>query len=169
VALVAAPEEISENDYFNRLDWTAPSLTLCAGGVQDPQNLGAICRSLAAFGHHHLWLPTKGTAPFTETTLNVSRGGLLSLCTTRLENLPAAISRFKDKGGHVIGADPEGAALKAQTLTGPTLLVMGAEHEGLGKLKQQCSEVFAIPLPGPVGSLNVSASAAVFLMLLGGK
>lgn len=157
----------TEKDFFEGTDFKRPFLVVCPAGVQDPQNLGAVCRSVAAFGHTHLWLPAKGGAPLNQTVLNVSRGGLLSLEVTVLEDLSGAVSRFRDKGGVVLAADTSGEPLERRALNGPTLLLVGAEGEGLSpRLLAQATEVLSIPLAGVVDSLNVSAATAVLLWAL---
>ena len=78
--------------------------------------------------------------------------------------LPAAVSRLRDAGVHVVGLDGAAATslYDVAGADGPVCLVLGAEGRGLSRLvRERCDEVVAIPMRGRLGSLNVSAAAAL--------
>ena len=58
----------------------------------------------------------------------------------------------------------DGVDYYAANMTGPIVLVIGAEGKGVGRLvKQKCDDVISIPMNGGVNSLNASAAGAVLM------
>ena len=86
-----------------------------------------------------------------------SPAALFDVCT-RLRSMLPALS--------VVGAGaPDGTAVEACNLTGPLVVVMGNEADGLSAAYQQHCDVIAhIPMHGRAAdSLNVAAAAAILL------
>jgi 23S rRNA (guanosine2251-2'-O)-methyltransferase len=80
-----------------------------------------------------------------------------------------SLTRFLDDaratGAQVVGLSPEGAAaLDELDLSGPVVIVIGAEHEGLASaVRKRCTSFVRLTLAGPVASLNASVAAGVAL------
>lgn len=131
--------------------------------IQDPQNLGAILRTVEAAGAHGLILPRDRAAGVTPAAVRASAGAAEHLAVARVTNLAAFLDWVKSQGMWVVGADPTGERLLHEVdLTGPLALTIGAEERGLRPLtKSRCDFRVRIPIRGNVASLNASAAAAI--------
>lgn len=134
-------------------------------GIEDPQNLGAIARSALLAGCTGLVVPERGTAAIGAGATKASSGAFSLLPVAQVASLPTALATLKREGVWLLGADANGGKAPWKLdLTGAVCLVLGSEHDGLGK---QTLEVLdgrvCIPTPGGDLSLNVSAAAAAIL------
>ena len=143
----------------------AAPLVALLDGVTDVRNFGAIARSAECAGAHALVLPAKGAAPINADALKTSSGALSRIPVCRTPNLPSAIYYLKDSGLQLVAVtEKAGALLYDCDFRLPTALVMGAEDAGISKtVLKLCDRQARIPLQGAIGSLNVSAAAAVAL------
>ncbi len=141
------------------------ALVLVLDGVQDPRNLGAICRSAEAAGAAGVVIPTRRAAGITAAACKASAGAVEHLPVARIANLERWLARAKDDGAWVYGADASAPdAYTAADLTGKVVLVLGGEGKGLRRLvAERCDVVVSIPLAGEIASLNVSAAASILL------
>ncbi|MGZ4199055.1 MAG: 23S rRNA (guanosine(2251)-2'-O)-methyltransferase RlmB [Thermoleophilia bacterium] len=133
--------------------------------VTDPRNLGAIARSALAAGAGGLALPRHRAAAVTPAAVKASAGATEHLDIAHVTNVATFLGECQQAGHWVYGAAGDVARLyDALDLTGKVTLVFGAEGRGLRPLvRRACDELAAIPMQGPVGSLNVSVAAALFL------
>jgi 23S rRNA (guanosine2251-2'-O)-methyltransferase len=133
--------------------------------VQDPQNVGAVIRTAEAVGAAGLVLPERRSAEVTPAVCKASAGGVEHLRIARVRNLADFLTDAKGAGAWVYGAAAEGAVPYDQPdYAGGVVLVLGAEGRGLRpRVASTCDALVALPLPGKVGSLNVSAAAAALL------
>jgi 23S rRNA (guanosine2251-2'-O)-methyltransferase len=132
-------------------------------GVTDPGNLGAIVRTAAAFGAAVV-LPERHAAPLSETVAKASAGAVERVRVTRVGNTVQFLTRAKDAGFWVFGADADGEKIWGVDLTGDIVLCLGAEGTGLRRLtREACDRVVGIPLLPGSGSLNVGVAAALIL------
>ncbi|HZM29612.1 MAG TPA: 23S rRNA (guanosine(2251)-2'-O)-methyltransferase RlmB [Acidimicrobiales bacterium] len=133
-------------------------------GVTDPGNLGAILRSAEGAGVTGAILPRHRAVHVTPAATKAAAGAIEHVPIAVVGGLPAALSRLADAGVHVVGLDgaADATIYDVAAPEGPICLVLGAEGRGLSRLvKERCDEVVAIPLRGRLGSLNVSAAAAL--------
>ncbi|HET6949570.1 MAG TPA: 23S rRNA (guanosine(2251)-2'-O)-methyltransferase RlmB [Acidimicrobiales bacterium] len=133
-------------------------------GVTDPGNLGAILRSAECAGVTGALLPRHRAVHVTPAATKAAAGAIEHVPLAVVGGLPAALADLRRAGVHVVGLD--GAATTSLYEMaggdGPLCLVLGAEGRGLSRLvRERCDEVVAIPLRGHLGSLNVSAAAAL--------
>jgi 23S rRNA (guanosine2251-2'-O)-methyltransferase len=142
-----------------------PGFLVVLDGVQDPQNLGAIVRTVGAAGAHGLILPRDRAASVTPAAVRASAGATEHVSIARVTNLATFLAWVKGEGFWVVGADANaGRDLYTADLTIPLALVIGSEERGLRPLvKSRCDVSVKIPLRGKVASLNASAAAAVCL------
>jgi 23S rRNA (guanosine2251-2'-O)-methyltransferase len=142
----------------------APIL-LALDQVQDVHNIGSIVRSSVALGSEGLILCRHGAAKLSPAAVRVSAGASEHANVARVTNLARALEELREKGFRAIGLDGSADRLIGEIdLTGPVVFVMGSEGSGLRRLvARACDELAAIPLDGPVSSLNVSVAAAIAL------
>jgi 23S rRNA (guanosine2251-2'-O)-methyltransferase len=164
VLALAAP--LPEADVDDLLTGTPrrPPFLVALDGVTDPGNLGAVLRSAECAGATGVVLPRHRAVHVTPAATKAAAGAIEHLPIALAGGLPAAIARMRDAGVHVVGLD--GAAPTSlydlQGGDGPVCLVLGAEGRGLSRLvRERCDQVVAIPMRGRLGSLNVSAAAAL--------
>jgi 23S rRNA (guanosine2251-2'-O)-methyltransferase len=145
---------------------TSPDpLIVALDQVQDPQNLGAICRSAECAGASGVVIPERRSAEVTAAVCKASAGAVEHLPVARVRNLTVFLSVAKAAGAWCFGADRDGAtAYDAVDYSGGVVLVLGSEGRGLRpRVAGACDALVAIPLRGRVDSLSVSAAAAVLL------
>lgn len=133
--------------------------------VTDPQNVGAILRSAAAFGAVGVVLQDRHAPKLAGALAKAAAGAVDQIPTARVVNLSRALEELTELGWRAIGMDGSADTTLAQVLDGaPTVIVMGSEGEGLRRLvAEHCDQLAKIPMPGGFESLNVSAAAAVAL------
>jgi 23S rRNA (guanosine2251-2'-O)-methyltransferase len=144
---------------------TPPALLVALDNISDPRNLGAIVRSVAAFGGHGVLIPQRRSASVTAVAWRTSAGAAARLRVARAPNLTRALTNWAESGLRVIGLDADGdTALDDLDGTDPLVVVVGSEGKGLSRLvRQTCDEVVSIPMAGRTESLNASVAAGVVL------
>ncbi|GGA62840.1 23S rRNA (guanosine(2251)-2'-O)-methyltransferase RlmB [Pseudoclavibacter endophyticus] len=141
-------------------------LVVALDGVTDPRNLGAIIRSVAAFGGHGVVVPQRRSAGVTASAWKTSAGAVSRLPVAMAANLVATIKAYKAAGLFVIGLDGDGdMSLPGLDLaTSPLLVVVGSEGKGLSRLvTEQCDAIVSIPIDRATESLNAGIAASVTL------
>ena len=133
--------------------------------VTDPQNVGAMLRSAAAFGAMGVILQDRHAPRFTGALAKAAAGAVDRTPVARVVNLSRALDALTGAGWRAVGLAGDAERTLGEVLDGsPTVLVMGSEGEGLRRLvADHCDELARIPMPGGFESLNVSAAAAVAL------
>lgn len=133
--------------------------------VQDPRNLGAVCRSAEFAGAAGVIVPERRSATVTAVVCKTSAGAVEHIPVAHVRNLADWLAAAKDAGFWIWGADAEAEATPwSVDLTGPTVLVMGGEGKGLRpRVASSCDGLIGLPQRGQIDSLNVSAAAAALL------
>jgi len=141
------------------------ALVVALDQVQDPRNFGAICRSAEAAGAAGVVIPDRRAASVTAAAAKASAGAVEHLPVARVRNLADWLAASRDEGAWIYGADAAAeASYSTLDLSGKVVLVMGGEGGGLRpRVASGCDALVRIPTTGKVGSLNVSAAAAVLL------
>lgn len=142
-----------------------PPLIVILDGVEDPNNVGAILRSINAAGATGLVRQTRRAAALDGGAAKASAGAVHHVPVCDVVNIARAIEELKDLGVWTVGLDASADLHYDDVdLTLPTALVVGAEGSGLRRLvRERCDRLASIPMRGQVGSLNVSVAAAVLL------
>jgi 23S rRNA (guanosine2251-2'-O)-methyltransferase len=143
----------------------ADALIVALDQVQDPRNLGAVCRSAETAGAAGVVIPERRAAMVTPVVCKTSAGAVEHLEVAHVRNLADWLAAAKEAGFWIWGADADGSqAPWAVDLTGPTVLVLGGEGKGLRpRVASSCDGLVALPRLGRVESLNVSAAATALL------
>jgi 23S rRNA (guanosine2251-2'-O)-methyltransferase len=141
-----------------------PPFLVALDGVTDPGNLGAVLRSAECAGVTGAILPRHRAVHVTPAATKAAAGAVEHVPMAVVGGLPSAIAELRRSGVHVVGLD--GAAPQSlydvAGADGPICLVLGAEGRGLSRLvRERCDQVVSIPMAGALGSLNVSAAAAL--------
>jgi 23S rRNA (guanosine2251-2'-O)-methyltransferase len=156
--------------------------------VQDPQNLGSICRTAECTGAAGVVIPERRAAEVTPAVCKASAGAVEHLLVARVRNMADFLAEAREAGCWCYGAsgDEDGAGLEPGKAGGRTrpgrgarapipydapdyagagvVLVLGSEGSGLRpRVAGACDELIALPLLGRIESLGVSAAAAAIL------
>jgi 23S rRNA (guanosine2251-2'-O)-methyltransferase len=166
IALQVPPYDYAHpDDLLVRTSDSSPALLVALDNISDPRNLGAIVRSVAAFGGHGVLIPQRRSASVTAVAWRTSAGAAARIRVARAPNLTRALKGWADRGLRVIGLDAGGdTALDDLDGTDPLVVVVGSEGKGLSRLvRETCDEVVSIPMAGDTESLNASVAAGVVL------
>ncbi|KUN37426.1 RNA methyltransferase [Streptomyces longwoodensis] len=141
-------------------------LIVALDGVTDPRNLGAVVRSVSAFGGHGVVVPERRAAGMTAGAWKTSAGTAARTPVARATNLTRALEAYKKAGVVVVGlaADGEVDLGELDALGGPVVIVVGSEGKGLSRLVgETCDYRVRIPMPGGAESLNAGVAAGIVL------
>ena len=143
----------------------ARGLLVLLDQVADPQNVGAVMRSAAAFGARGLILQDRRAPPLSGVLAKAAAGAVDRIACARVVNLSRALETLEAAGWRAVGLDTEAEAALADVVDAtPTVLVLGSEGEGLRRLvSEHCDVLARIPMPGGFESLNVASAATVAL------
>jgi 23S rRNA (guanosine2251-2'-O)-methyltransferase len=144
----------------------ADALVIALDQVQDPHNLGAVCRSAEAAGASGVVIPERRAAAVSGAVCKASAGAVEHVQLARVRNLADWLGEAKlIEGLWVYGAEAGAAGPYSQVdMTGPVVLVLGSEGKGIRpRVADACDALVSIPVRGRTASLNVSAAAAVLL------
>ncbi|MFI0983355.1 23S rRNA (guanosine(2251)-2'-O)-methyltransferase RlmB [Streptomyces sp. NPDC021093] len=158
----AHPEDLVAAAYDNH----ETPMIVALDGVTDPRNLGAIIRSVNAFGGHGVVVPERRAAGMTAGAWKSSAGTAARTPVSRVTNLTRALEEYKKAGITVVGlaADGEHKVEDLEQLGGPVVIVIGGEGKGLGRLVgETCDYRVRISMPGGAESLNAGVAAGIVL------
>lgn len=141
-------------------------LLVALDGVTDPRNLGAIIRSVAAFGGQGVIVPQRRSVGVNAAAWKTSAGAAARVPVAMAANLTQTIKALKERGVFVVGLDGDGdVSLPGLELAErPLVLVIGSEGKGLSRLvTENCDAVVSIPISSATESLNAGIAASVTL------
>ncbi len=142
-----------------------PPLLLVLDGVTDPHNLGACLRSADAAGALAVIVPKDKSATLTPAVRKVACGAAEVIPLVAVTNLARTLEKLQQRGLWVVGTAGEAEMdLYEHDMTGPTILIMGAEGKGMRRLtREHCDYLVKLPMAGSVSSLNVSVATGICL------
>ena len=141
-------------------------LFVALDGVTDPRNLGAIIRSVAAFGGQGVVVPQRRSVGLNSAAWKTSAGAAARVPVAMASNLTQTIKEFKKRGVFIIGLDGDGdTQLPGLELADrPLMLVTGSEGKGLSRLvTEHCDAVVSIPISAATESLNAGIATSISL------
>lgn len=145
-------------------DRNEPPFIVLLDELEDPHNLGAILRTADAAGVNGVLIPKHRSCPLSATVAKTSAGAVEHVPVARVGNLVQTIKKLKQEGLWVAAADMDGKDYYDTDLTGPLLLIIGSEGQGVGRLvKEQCDFVVRIPMVGKINSLNASVAGSILM------
>lgn len=166
VAEVSPSQVWGENMLEELLERTEGSpLILVLDGVTDPHNLGACLRTADAAGATAVIVPKDKSATLTPVVRKVACGAAEVIPLIAVTNLARTLEKLQQRGFWVVGTAGEAEQeLYQQDMTGPIVLIMGAEGKGMRRLtREHCDFLVKLPMAGSVSSLNVSVATGVCL------
>ena len=168
VARLAAAGFCELTDLLAAVNNAPLPLIVALDQVQDPGNVGTLCRTLYALGGAGLLLPRHNSAYLGPAAQRAAAGALERLPVAKVTNLGHALDSAEEAGLNIYGAGggPGTMDAFAVPLRLPAVLVLGNEDKGLrpGVLKR-CGAVLRIPQARPFDSLNVAQAGAILLGL----
>ena len=139
-------------------------------GITDPHNLGAIIRSAECAGAHGVIIPSRRAVGLTPSAVKASAGAVEHIPVVRETNLSRTLESLKKDGCWVFGTAMDGKNYRNADYSGPVVLVIGSEGEGISKLvSEHCDDMVTIPLYGKIDSLNASVAAGIILFAIAEK
>jgi 23S rRNA (guanosine2251-2'-O)-methyltransferase len=150
------------------VDPEAPGIPLVVAldGITDPRNLGAIIRSVAAFGGHGVVVPERRSAGMTASAWKTSAGAAARVPVALAPNLTRTLEEYRKAGFFILGLDMDGDVElpDLQLATEPLVIVVGSEGKGLSRLvSETCDQIVSIPMSSAVESLNAGLATGVTL------
>ncbi len=141
------------------------ALVLCLDQINDPRNLGALCRVAECAGASGVVIPERRSAEVTPVACKASAGAVEHLPVARVRNVADWLEQAKGAGAWVYGAAARGGvAWDTPDYRGRVVLVLGSEGRGLRpRVAAGCDALVGLPVHGRIGSLNVSSAAAALV------
>lgn len=138
---------------------------LILDGIQDPHNLGAIIRSVDAFGFDLIILPKNRSASVNETVAHTSTGAIEYVNIMYVNSLPNICNKLKSLGYWIVSTDAKGDKEASDISEDLSLaIIIGSEGFGVSKTLLNLADFhLMIPMVGHVNSLNASVSAGIII------
>jgi len=141
-------------------------LIVALDGITDPRNLGAIIRSVAAFGGHGVVVPERRSVGMTASAWKTSAGAAARIPVAQCSNLTRTLEEYRKAGFFILGLDMGGDVQlpDLELAKEPLVLVVGSEGKGLSRLvSETCDQIVSIPMSSTVESLNAGIATGVTL------
>lgn len=140
-------------------EWNAS--LICMTPFQDPQNLGSVVRSAAAFGVHNIVITESTVNPYHPRAIRASSAAVFLCKFFKTKDIDSGLDFLEAGGYQIVALDKSGSPIDGISPAGPLCLLSGIEGAGLPeKLK---SKSWSIPISDQVESLNTAVSASIGL------
>ena len=165
VALCDEYKYLTLKQLITKLENKENPLIVLLDGLEDPHNLGAILRSVDAFGADGVIIGANRQVRLNSTVAKVSTGAIEYVDVAMVTNLNQAIKELKEAGYWVVASDGEAKQdYREIDYNMKTVLIVGSEGFGVSQLLLKNSDfIVKIPMVGHVNSLNASVACALFL------
>jgi 23S rRNA (guanosine2251-2'-O)-methyltransferase len=147
-------------------------LVVALDQIQDPQNLGSICRTAECAGVAGVVIPERRAAEVTPAVCKASAGAVEHLAVAQVRNIADFLAEARGAGCWCYGASAEAEPGRRPPVSydepdyagAGVVLVLGSEGSGLRpRVAKACDQLIALPLHGRIGSLGVSAACSAIL------
>ncbi|MBQ2693930.1 MAG: RNA methyltransferase [Clostridia bacterium] len=131
--------------------------------LQDPSNLGAVCRSAEALGLDGL-IVSGGCDVYNPKALRAAMGSSLRMPVISVDSLPELIKTANGLGMQTLASVPRNTAtdIRKVSMQGGVICCVGNEGSGLtDSVITECKTQVVIPMSGRAESFNASAAAAI--------
>ncbi|MFT4302330.1 MAG: TrmH family RNA methyltransferase [Desulfovibrio sp.] len=157
-------------DIFATVEQAPLPIILALDQVQDPGNVGTLCRTLYALGGAGIILPRHNSAYLGPAARRAAAGALEHLPVARVTNLGHALDSAEEAGLTIYGAGGQAGSGSldafAEPMCLPAVLVLGNEDKGLRPgVAKRCAHMMRIPLARSFDSLNVAQAGGILLGL----
>ena len=171
IAVVSAYEYRTVEDIFAlAAERNEEPFVVVLDGITDPHNLGAIIRSAECAGAHGVIIPTRRAVGLTPSAVKASAGAVEHSPVVRETNLSRTLEYLKKEGCWVFGTAMNGKNYRNADYSGPVVLVIGSEGEGISRLvAEHCDDMVTIPMHGKIDSLNASVAAGILMFAIAEK
>lgn len=133
---------------------------LALDGIQDPGNLGTLIRTADAFNFNRILIGKDTVDPYSDKVLRSSQGSHFHVSIEDTDLVEA----INDFDGTVLTTDLQGEALSSQKITGPLMIVLGNEGQGVSDdVLSHANYKVKIDMPGNAESLNVSVAGGILM------
>ncbi|MCL5006771.1 MAG: 23S rRNA (guanosine(2251)-2'-O)-methyltransferase RlmB [Patescibacteria group bacterium] len=150
-------------EFIDNLAIDAETMLVVLDELMDPQNVGAVIRSAAAFGASGVLLPRHRQASVTGSVIKASAGMAFTVPLVYIGNVNQTIDKLQRLGFKAYALDAEGKMnLNQEVFSEPSVFVVGSEGTGIRqKTLERCDVSLKIKTSPRCESLNASAAAAV--------
>ncbi len=149
------------NDIVNDKD---SNFIVMLDSLEDPHNFGAIIRTCECAGVNYIIIPKKRSVSVNSTVYKTSAGALNNTKIVEVVNLSNTITKLKDLGYWIYGAEAGSSDFRSVDYSGKTCLVIGSEGHGLKQIvASSCDQIISLPMKGKVNSLNASVAAGILI------
>jgi 23S rRNA (guanosine2251-2'-O)-methyltransferase len=132
--------------------------------LEDPHNFGAIIRTCECAGVNYIIIPKNRSVSVNSTVYKTASGALSHMKIVEVVNLNNTITKLKDNGYWIYGADMNGTDFRSIDYSGKTCLVIGSEGHGLKKIvESSCDQIVSLKMKGKINSLNASVAAGILI------
>jgi len=154
---------MSYGEFIEKTTINEKTAIMILGEIQDPQNVGAVIRSAAAFGISAVMIPQHNQAPVNGTVIKVSSGTAFTLPLVSIGNVNTVVEDLKKRGFWIYGLSGEGShSIGHEGFEKPSAFIIGNEGEGLrSKTAEHCDILLKIPMKKKVESLNAATAAGI--------
>lgn len=164
IAIVRADKLVRDfGDFLKKLPVNPNTALVLLNEIQDPQNVGAIIRSAAAFGMAGILIPEHHQSPITGSVIKVSAGMAFRVPLISIGNTNHTIEELKKAGFWIYGLDEDATMpIAMEKFDAPAVFVLGNENRGIReKTREHCDILLSVPMAPNCESLNVASSATV--------
>lgn len=140
------------------------SFVVMLDSIEDPHNFGAIIRTCECAGVDYIIIPRNRSVSVNSTVYKTSCGALANVKIIEVVNLTNSITKLKDLGFWVYGAEANGKNYSNIKFDTKTCLVIGSEGHGLKQIvTKNCDEIISLPMKGKINSLNASVACGILI------